>query len=383
MDGPAADNMPAVGARVIVDGEHVRLPPHIPSSSCPRAATRPPVRHLRAVRLTHSDLTHNTVRHQVGCVAYKGLIKGRKGQWLGMEMEETVGDCDGMLKSNRYFQCHDGQGLFIKWESGRVEAKPDRATFPDEMMEHMQLLFDSHDTSKTGGIDVNELGAAMGALGQAISRKDVQKLFAEVQNNAERSSNSTRRGVIVFAEFVELMEQQWSGINLGKVIGIIAAEEAEEEARLLAKANELPEVEMIVDVLGVEVDLKYFGAGTNGFLLVIYAFLSMGALWQLYLDVPEDLFNRLMVVTLMASASLFGIGGAAISTRNWPTVKLYAVLLFGAGGMQLTLFVLQTSGLFQLSTGVVATIMDRECGTCIGPDKDACSVSTHTIPTTT
>ena len=82
---------------------------------------------------------------QDGLVMYKGRIKGRKGEWLGLQMDEMVGDCDGTIGEDRYFTCEDAQGLFIKWESGRVVAAPDRAVIPQPVLEHMLMLI-SHIT---------------------------------------------------------------------------------------------------------------------------------------------------------------------------------------------------------------------------------------------
>lgn len=49
-----------------------------------------------------------------GAVAYKGALAGKQGDWVGVHLEDKVGNCDGMVHGRRYFQCPDGHGLFVR-----------------------------------------------------------------------------------------------------------------------------------------------------------------------------------------------------------------------------------------------------------------------------
>ena len=100
------------------------------------------------------------------------------------------------------------------------------------------------------------------------------------------------------------MEEQWLGVDLDTVVQSIQQEEAEdlqrqENARLAALEQDLA-----VDVMGVTVDLNYFGAGTNVGLLLVYTCLALAATGQIYLHVPEDTLTFCMVAVLSSSAVL-------------------------------------------------------------------------------
>ncbi len=100
---------------------------------------------------------------------------GRKGQWLGLEMDDTIGDNDGSIGGIKYFPTHDvrallrlyisdhaspavgdssraqGQGLFLRADAGRVvSAEKSSAEIPKEMLEHMKYLFSAFDQDNSG-----------------------------------------------------------------------------------------------------------------------------------------------------------------------------------------------------------------------------------------
>ncbi|XP_053403470.1 CAP-Gly domain-containing linker protein 2-like [Mercenaria mercenaria] len=49
-----------------------------------------------------------------GTVQYKGCLAGKQGEWVGVFLEERVGNCDGMVNGRRYFQCPNEFGLFVR-----------------------------------------------------------------------------------------------------------------------------------------------------------------------------------------------------------------------------------------------------------------------------
>ena len=96
-------------------------------------------------------------------------------------MDETIGDNDGTMGGKRYFQTHDGQGMFIREESGRAEAvQKANSSVSKEMLEHLRFLFDSFDSDESGGIDEDELYQAMRNLGQRATRRHVRHIFNEI-----------------------------------------------------------------------------------------------------------------------------------------------------------------------------------------------------------
>lgn len=52
--------------------------------------------------------------HHRGEVKYVGKVKDTKGYWIGIQMDEPVGKNDGSCNGERYFQCLDKYGLFMK-----------------------------------------------------------------------------------------------------------------------------------------------------------------------------------------------------------------------------------------------------------------------------
>lgn len=91
-----------------------------------------------------------------GNVRFKGEMGGRKGVWLGLEMEETVGDGDGMFGDKQYFQCEDAHGIFVREGAGRVVAKAAKElNMPAEMLDHMKFLFNEFDEEKTGNLTLD------------------------------------------------------------------------------------------------------------------------------------------------------------------------------------------------------------------------------------
>lgn len=49
-----------------------------------------------------------------GIIRYEGPIKGKEGNWAGVELDVAVGPNDGTYDGRRYFSCEPGYGLFIR-----------------------------------------------------------------------------------------------------------------------------------------------------------------------------------------------------------------------------------------------------------------------------
>ena len=322
-------------------------------------------------------------RH-AGWVRYKGEVEGKDGTWLGVELENTVGDSDGEYGGKRYFTCSDGCSIFIRESADRLMAKPslgelvDDLNIPPQQLQHMEFLFNNFEEDGSGTINEDQMLRAMKTLqGGSVTRADVRQMFTKFDEDGGD-------GVIDFVEFCHAMRDEWAGVDLGKIVEVIKDHDAN-EGRLAAAEQKRQEEMKIEDTQltvrvgnpegqgpGCDVNLKYFGAGTNAFLLLMYGVLALLATWQLFLEIPEDLFNKLLVITMGGMSALFAVGGYAMHTHNWPTVKLYAVLMFFGCGAQVTIGLLHWAGFFGVTSGTVLSVMDRKCGTCLGEDKTAC-----------
>lgn len=101
--------------------------------------------------------------------------------------------------------------------------------------------------------------SVLAVLGQKATRKHVKHIFEEIDED-----NS---GTIDFHEFVDVMQVQWKGMDLGRAVKIIKDAEAAE-----AKQVDLAPVEVLyANLFGIKLHLRFFGAGMNAFLLVSLA----------------------------------------------------------------------------------------------------------------
>lgn len=307
-----------------------------------------------------------------GFCRFKGSVQGRKGVWLGLEMDDTVGDNDGSLDGVSYFKTHDGQGMFIREEAGRVDVigTTNVAEIPEEMLEHMKFLFSAFDTDNSGGIDQNELYTAMKMLGQRASKNHVKNIFQGIDIDGS--------GQIDFHEFIEVMQVQWKGMDLSKVVKHIK-DEQERERRKESGGKEVaaamaPEVGDLVATLGpLRLNLKYFGAGTNLFLFLVYTVVAILALVYQWLILREDVFNVLLVGSFATMSSLFAVGGYVISQHKWAGIKLYALLMLLGAGAQFALCMGWFVGAFDVSALATNSAMERSCGLCLADDKTTCA----------
>ncbi|XP_050409005.1 uncharacterized protein LOC126823969 [Patella vulgata] len=49
-----------------------------------------------------------------GVVKYKGCVITKKGDWVGVALDERFGDHNGTYIGRRYFQCMDKHGIFVR-----------------------------------------------------------------------------------------------------------------------------------------------------------------------------------------------------------------------------------------------------------------------------
>jgi hypothetical protein len=99
----------------------------------------------------------------------------------------------------------------------------------------------------------------LAVLGQKATRKHVKLIFEEIDEN--------NNGTIDFHEFIDVMQQQWKGVDLGKAVEMIKAQEAAETEKV-----DLAPVEVLyANLFGIQLHLRYFGGGMNAFLLVSLA----------------------------------------------------------------------------------------------------------------
>lgn len=61
-----------------------------------------------------------------GVIKYIGEIEGKnQGNWIGIELDEPKGDCDGDCNGNQVFECKPGHGLFLRPTQAKSLDNPD------------------------------------------------------------------------------------------------------------------------------------------------------------------------------------------------------------------------------------------------------------------
>jgi len=52
---------------------------------------------------------------KIGEVKFIGEVEGKnQGNWVGIELEEPKGDCDGDFNGSQIFECKKGHGIFLR-----------------------------------------------------------------------------------------------------------------------------------------------------------------------------------------------------------------------------------------------------------------------------
>merc|ERR1712154_185407 len=54
------------------------------------------------------------VKDREGIIKFKGQIEGKKGSYYGVEVTVGKGKHDGEYKNLHYFDCREGQGIFVE-----------------------------------------------------------------------------------------------------------------------------------------------------------------------------------------------------------------------------------------------------------------------------
>ncbi len=68
---------------------------------------------------------------RIAIVRYAGTTHFQTGDWVGVELDEATGKNDGSVKGERYFQCEQGYGMFLRPSGVRQvleDAKPKAKT---------------------------------------------------------------------------------------------------------------------------------------------------------------------------------------------------------------------------------------------------------------
>ncbi|KAI8343886.1 CAP Gly-rich domain-containing protein [Chlamydoabsidia padenii] len=87
-------------------------------------------RHRRWSKLMGSDDDSDSEKRQVevgtyvrllkrplptmGYVRYIGPVEGEPGDWIGVELQHRVGNCDGLIRGQRFFKTDPQRGIFLK-----------------------------------------------------------------------------------------------------------------------------------------------------------------------------------------------------------------------------------------------------------------------------
>lgn len=86
----------------------------------------------------------------------------------------------------------------------------------------------------------------------------MKHIFEEMDEN--------NNGTIDFHEFIDVMQQQWKGLDLGRAVDMIKAQEAAENNK--NEVDLAPVEALYANMFGIKLHLRYFGGGMNAFLLV-------------------------------------------------------------------------------------------------------------------
>lgn len=103
----------------------------------------------------------------------------------------------------------------------------------------------------------------MAVLGQKATKKHVKHIFEEIDVD--------HNGTIDFHEFIDVMQVQWKGMDLGKAVKIMKKHEEEENRQNDAQLDLRPVKTLYANMCGIKLHLRYFGTGMNCLLLVSIA----------------------------------------------------------------------------------------------------------------
>jgi dynactin complex subunit len=70
---------------------------------------------------------------KTGAVKYIGEIEGKNsGNWVGIELDEAQGDCDGDINGTQIFECRPSHGLFLRPTQVKSLSNPDVSKITDQ-----------------------------------------------------------------------------------------------------------------------------------------------------------------------------------------------------------------------------------------------------------
>ena len=70
---------------------------------------------------------------KAGVVKYVGEIEGKNsGNWVGIELDEPQGDCDGDSNGTQIFECRPSHGLFLRPTQVKSLTNPDVSKIADQ-----------------------------------------------------------------------------------------------------------------------------------------------------------------------------------------------------------------------------------------------------------
>jgi tubulin-folding cofactor B len=67
-----------------------------------------------------------------GRVAWTGRLDQKPGYWIGIVLDEPMGNNNGSLESVQYFECQDKHGCFVRGPNAQVGDFPERDIFDEE-----------------------------------------------------------------------------------------------------------------------------------------------------------------------------------------------------------------------------------------------------------
>lgn len=114
-----------------------------------------------------------------GVVRYIGPVKGKEGDWVGLELDEALGTNDGSYEGNSYFSCKKGYGLFVATK--RLEHEMTKKGMRDSGKDESHKWTQSNQSLFIEDLEPKRLGAVVDREIRIL--EDENKVLKETADN--------------------------------------------------------------------------------------------------------------------------------------------------------------------------------------------------------
>lgn len=124
----------------------------------------------------------------IGVIKYVGQIKDKEGIWIGIKLDKKNGHNDGTVNGEKYFECEENYGIFIKSE--RLQKSSRRLNY--EEIKHLEGTMNVSLLEDTESKTKNELFddfSKMTLLKNLNTEKSEMEILREKYENLKKSNN--------------------------------------------------------------------------------------------------------------------------------------------------------------------------------------------------